>query len=44
MMFPTSGTVYNWITPKEPYNPEFLVPTVKHGGRFFDGLGSNIMG
>jgi len=28
MLFPTSG----W-TPKAAYNPEYLVPTVKHGGR-----------
>jgi hypothetical protein len=27
MLFPTSGR-----TPKEVYNPECLVPTVKHGG------------
>jgi hypothetical protein len=43
ILFPTSGTVYVWRTPKETYNPENLVPTVKHGGRFCDGLGSNIM-
>jgi hypothetical protein len=40
--FPTSGRVYVWRTPKEDYNPQRLVPTVKHG-RFCDGLGSNIM-
>jgi hypothetical protein len=42
-LFPTSGRVYIWKIPKEPYNPECLVPTVKHWGRFCDGLGSNIM-
>jgi len=31
-LFPTSGRVYVWITPKEAYNPECLVPSVKHGG------------
>jgi hypothetical protein len=31
-MFPTSGKVYVWRTPKEAYNPEYLVATVKHGG------------
>jgi hypothetical protein len=30
-LFPTSGRVYDWRTPKETCNPEFLVPTVKHG-------------
>jgi hypothetical protein len=30
--FPTSGRVYVWRTRKEAYNPECLVPTVKHGG------------
>jgi hypothetical protein len=30
-LFPTSGIVYIWKTPKEAYNPEYLVPTVKHG-------------
>jgi hypothetical protein len=29
--FHTSGRVYVWRTPKEAYNPECLVPTVKHG-------------
>jgi hypothetical protein len=29
-LFPTSGRVYVWRTPKEAYNPEYLVPTVKH--------------
>jgi hypothetical protein len=29
---PTSGRVYAQITPKEAYNPEGLVPTVKHKG------------
>ena len=28
----TSGRVYTRRTPKEAYNPECLVPTVKHGG------------
>jgi hypothetical protein len=31
MMFPTSGRVYVWRTPKEAYNPECLDPTVEHG-------------
>jgi hypothetical protein len=29
-LFPTSGRVYIWRTPKEAYNSKFLVPTVKH--------------
>jgi hypothetical protein len=41
-LFTTSGRVYVWRTPKEAYNPECLVPTVKHGG-FCDGLVSNIV-
>jgi len=32
-LFPTSGRIYVWRTPKEAYNPECLVPTVKYGGR-----------
>jgi hypothetical protein len=28
---PTSGRDYVWRTPKEGYNPECLVPTVKYG-------------
>jgi hypothetical protein len=32
MLFPTSGRVYIWRTPKKAYNLECLVPTVKHGG------------
>jgi hypothetical protein len=31
-LFPTSGRVYVWRTPKETYNAECLVPTVEHGG------------
>jgi hypothetical protein len=31
-LFPTSGRVYIWRTPKEAYNPECLVPTVKRRG------------
>jgi hypothetical protein len=31
-LFPTWGRVYVWRTPKEVYNPKYLVPTVKHGG------------
>jgi hypothetical protein len=31
-LFSTSGRVYVWRTPKEAYNPECLVPTVKHDG------------
>ena len=30
-LFQASGRVYVWKTPKEAYNPECLVPTVKHG-------------
>jgi hypothetical protein len=30
-LFPTSGKVYVWRTPKEVYNPDCLVPTVKPG-------------
>jgi hypothetical protein len=30
MLFPTSGRVYVWKTPKEAYNPKCLVPAVKH--------------
>jgi hypothetical protein len=43
MLFPTSGRVYIWRTPREVYNPECLIPTVKHSGRFYDGLSSNIV-
>jgi hypothetical protein len=43
MLFPTSGRVYVWKTPKEAYNPECLVPTVKKQGWFCDGLGTNIV-
>jgi hypothetical protein len=32
MLFPTSGSVRIWGTPKEAYNLECLIPTVKHGG------------
>jgi hypothetical protein len=32
-LFPTSGWVYVWRTPKETYKPECLLPTVKHVGR-----------
>jgi hypothetical protein len=35
-LFPTSGRVYSWRTPKEAYNQECLVPTVNHG----DGFGN----
>jgi hypothetical protein len=31
-LFPTSGRVYIWRTSKEAYNPEWLVPKVKHRG------------
>jgi hypothetical protein len=31
-LFPTSGRVYDSRAPKEFYNPEGLVPTVKYGG------------
>jgi hypothetical protein len=30
-LFPASGRVYVWRTPKEAHNSECLVPTVKHG-------------
>jgi hypothetical protein len=30
MLFPTSGRVYVWRIPKEAYNPQFLMPAVKH--------------
>ena len=33
MFFPTLGQVYVWTSSKEAYNPECLVPTVKHGAR-----------
>jgi len=33
MLLPTSSYVYVWRMPKEAYNPEFPVPTVKHGSR-----------
>jgi hypothetical protein len=29
-LFPTSGKIYIWRTHKEAYNPECLVPTMKH--------------
>jgi hypothetical protein len=32
MLLPTSGWVCVWRTPKEVYNPECLVSTVKHRG------------
>jgi hypothetical protein len=41
-LFPTSGRVYVLRTPKQAYNPECLVPTMKHR-RFSYGLGSNIV-
>lgn len=31
-LFPTNGRVYVWRTPKEAYDPDCLLPTVKHGG------------
>ena len=30
--FPTNGRVYVWRTPKQAYDPDCLLPTVKHGG------------
>jgi len=33
MLFPTSGQVYVWTSPKEAYNPECLVSTLKHAAR-----------
>jgi hypothetical protein len=41
-LFPSSGKVYLWRTPKETHNLRCLVLTVKHGD-FYDGLGSNIV-
>ena len=32
LIFPTSGRVYVWRKPKEAFNPDYLLPTVKHGG------------
>jgi hypothetical protein len=32
-LFPKSGRIYAWWIPKDAYNPECLVPTVKHGSR-----------
>ena len=32
-LFTTLGRVCVWTSPKEAYNPECLVPTVKHGAR-----------
>ncbi|XP_011137057.1 uncharacterized protein LOC105181771 [Harpegnathos saltator] len=31
-LFPTNGRVYAWRAPKEAYDPDCLLPTVKHGG------------
>ncbi|GBM10607.1 Transposable element Tcb1 transposase [Araneus ventricosus] len=31
-LFQTTGRVYVWRTPKEAFNPECLLPNVKHGG------------
>jgi hypothetical protein len=31
-LFPASRRVYVWRTPKEAYNPEYLVLTMEHGG------------
>jgi hypothetical protein len=42
MLYPTSGRVYVWSTPKGAYNPEFLVPTAKHG-EGCDDFGRNIV-
>jgi hypothetical protein len=42
-LLPASGRVYVWRTHKKAYNSEFLVPTMKQGGRFCDSLGSNIV-
>jgi hypothetical protein len=36
-LFPTSGQVCVWRMFKEAYKPEWLVPTMKHGG------GSNVL-
>ncbi|MBJ5505486.1 hypothetical protein JGG47_23230 [Salmonella enterica subsp. enterica serovar Derby] len=33
-LFPTAGRVYVWRTPAEAYNPDCLLPRVKHGGGF----------
>jgi len=32
-LFPTSGWVYVWTSPKDIHNPACLVPVVKHGAR-----------
>jgi hypothetical protein len=32
-LFPPSGQVHVWMSPKEAYNPFCLVPTVKHVAR-----------
>jgi hypothetical protein len=42
-LFPTSGRVYIWRTPKEAYNPECLIPTVKHGIGSVMVVGSHIV-
>jgi hypothetical protein len=31
-LLPASRRVYVWRTPKEAYDPECLIPTVKYGG------------
>ena len=31
-LFPTSGRVYVWRTPSQAYDPDCLLPRVKHGG------------
>jgi hypothetical protein len=33
-LFPASGRVYVWRTPKEAHNPACLVPTVRHWGGY----------
>jgi len=32
ILFPTTGRICVWRTPKETYHPDCLISTVKHGG------------
>jgi hypothetical protein len=44
MLFPTSGRLYIWRTPKEVYNLECMLGSnFETWGRFYGGLGSNIV-
>ena len=31
-LFPTNGLIYVWRSTKQAYDPDYLLPTVKHGG------------